>query len=52
MAKILLDPFLSKPLAKVIKGVDTSRLRVIISNTLVCPLPFLVAKINVFDHKK
>ena len=40
-----------KPLAKVINRVDTSRHRVIISNTLVCPLPFLIAKIDVFDQK-
>ena len=51
-ANILLDLILSKPLAKVINGVDTSSNRVIISNTLVCPRPFLIAKINVFDHKK
>ena len=43
---------MSKPLAKVINRVDTSTDRVIISNTFVCPLLFLIAKINVFDHKK
>ena len=42
---------MSKSLAKVINRVDTSTHKVIISNTLVCPLPFLIAKINVFDHK-
>ena len=50
-ANILLDLILSRPLAEVINRVDTSTHRVIISNTLVRPLLFLIAKINVFDHK-
>ena len=51
-ANILLDLILSKLLEKVIIRVDTSRHRVIISNILVRALPFLIAKINVFDHKE
>ena len=43
-----MDLILSKPLVKVINRVDTSRHRVIISNTLICPFPFMIAKINVF----
>ena len=51
MANIVLDLILSKSLAKVINRLDISRHRVIISNTVVCPLPFLIAKINNFDYK-
>ena len=50
-ANILLGLILSKRLAKVINRVDTSKHTVIISKTLVCPLPILIAKINAFDHK-
>ena len=49
MANILLELILSKPFAKVINRVDTSRHEVIIIiiNTWVCPFPFLIAKFNV-----